>query len=123
MIRYGLLRPEQLPIEAINRSHAVNASVPKSFYERLLKSVHQEGFRNPILVENINELKVVYGESRSWAANKLNIPIPAFINDDKNEFTHFELITTEQQALSKFKDRPVKFRMGPPLFFFGCGNG
>lgn len=121
IVRYGFLLPGDLPPESITRSCTANASVPKSFYDRLLQSVQREGFRNPVLFNNLaGEMKVVYGESRTWAAHKLGIPLPAFINDGVQQFEHFERITSEAQALAKFKNRPVKFRLGPPLFFFGC---
>lgn len=121
VVRYGILAPDDLPPHAITRKHAVNASVPKSWYERLTQSVQREGFRNPVLFNNLaGEMEVVYGESRCWVAHRLGIPVPAFVNDGTGRFEHFEQVTTEAQALAKFKDRPVKFRLGPPIFFFGC---
>jgi len=121
VIRYGLILPDELPPAAITRSKAVNASVPKSFYDRLIRSVSMEGFRNPVLFNNMEgEMAIIYGESRAWVAHKLGVALPAFINDGVGQFEHFELIRTEQQAREKFKDRPTKFRLGPPLFFWGC---
>lgn len=121
-VRYGFLMPDELPPQSIKRSCTIGASVPKSFYDKLIESVKREGFRNPVLFDNLDEMKVIYGESRTWVAHKLQIPLPAFINDGRNNFNHFEEIYTEQQALSKFKDKPAKFRLGPPMFFFGCNN-
>jgi len=84
-------------------------------------SVSREGFRNPVLFNNFTgEMDLVYGESRAWVAHKLRMPLPVFINDGVGQFEHFEQISTEQQARAKFKDRPAKFRFGPPLFFYGC---
>lgn len=121
VVRYGLLLPDDLPPDAITRSCTVNASVPKSFYDRLIASVRREGFRNPVLFNNLaGEMKIVYGESRAWVAHQLGLPLPAFINDGVGAFAHFERIDTEAQARAKFKDQPVKFRLGPPMFFFGC---
>jgi len=121
VVRYGLIPPDELPPAAIKRSKAVNASVPKSFYDRLMRSVAIEGFRNPVLFNNTaGEMAIIYGESRAWVAHKLQIPLPAFINDGVGQFEHFELIKTEAQARAKFKDKPTKFRFGPPIFFWGC---
>lgn len=116
VIRYGYLSPDLLPIAVRTRS-TFGVSSQKSFYDGLLESVKHEGFRNPIILENNSGLKLTYGESRGWVAIKLGIPVPSFINDMKNEFEDFELITTKEQALSKFKDKPAKFRLGPPILF------
>lgn len=119
-IRYGWLSPHELPAAVKTRTSFGSISVSGKFYSLLEKSVREEGFRNPILLDNAQGLRVVYGESRGWVALKLGVPVPAFINDYRGEFEHFELVLNPEQALSKFKDKPAKFRFGPPLFFFGC---
>lgn len=119
-IRYGWLSPQQLPAAVRTRSSFGSISVNPKFYSLLEKSVREEGFRNPILLDNAQGLRVVYGESRGWVAIKLGIPVPAFVNDYRGQFQQFELIENFEQAVSRFKNRPAKFRFGPPLFFFGC---
>jgi hypothetical protein len=66
------------------------------FFEALRESVRQEGFRNPIIVWNVQEgLHAQFGVSRLRVAQQLEIPIPCLINDVADGYTDATLVTTE----------------------------
>jgi len=93
------------------------------FYTRLEESILREGFRNPVMVyEKHDERTFPYGGSRVYMAHKLQIPVPAIVSDWTGEFDDWELITTVNQALSKFKDLPTVLEFHPVqgCQFWGC---
>ena len=120
-VRFGWLAPSELPPCTATRSCFGPISIDRGFYKALLANVRQNGFRNPVLLDNGGgKYTPTYGGSRCWVAHQLDIPVPAFINDWCGQFTHLELITSEAQAMDKFKNPPRRFRLGPPIFFFTC---
>jgi len=125
-IRYGLLQPTDIPA-AFYLADWVHKKNEKQFqfYTRLEASVKAEGFRNPVMVyEKPNERTFPYGGSRVYMAWKLQSPVPAIVSDWTGAFKHFELITTVDQALSKFTDKPTVLEFHPVYGcqFWGCAQ-
>jgi len=125
-IRYGLLQPSDIP-ESFYMADWVHKNNEKKFqfYTRLELSVKKEGFRNPVMVyEKPGERTFPYGGSRVYIAHKLQIPVPAIVSDWTGAFKHFELITTVDQALEKFTDKPTVLEFHPQFGcqFWGCAQ-
>lgn len=123
-IRYGLLEPGDIP-DSFVLSDWVHKKHEKQFqfYTRLEESVLREGFRNPVMCyEKHGERTFPYGGSRVYMAVKLCLSVPALITDWTGAFKHFELITTLDQALDKFTDKPTVLEFHPSLGcqFWGC---
>lgn len=123
-VRYGLLLPSQIP-QSFYMADWVHKKNEKDyqFYTRLEESVLKEGFRNPVMVyEKHDERTFPYGGSRVYIAHRLQIPVPAIISDWTGAFKEWELITTLDQALSKFKDKPTVLEFHPThgCQFWGC---
>lgn len=123
-IRYGLLKPEQIPDSFIMADWVYKKNERDfHFYTKLEESILKEGFRNPVMVyEKPGERTFPYGGTRVWIAQKLDIPVPAIISDWTGIFKDWELITTINQALSKFKDLPTVMEFHPQMGcqFWGC---
>jgi hypothetical protein len=80
------------------------------FYTKLEASILEQGFRNPIFCNAIQEGTFSrYGTSRLWIAKKHNLDIPCVIADYTGEWEHLELLTTEDQIREKFKEQPEIF--------------
>lgn len=125
-IRYGLLQPSDIPASfyLADWVHKKNEQ-QFQFYTRLEESIKREGFRNPVMCyEKKGERTFPYGGSRVYMAHKLQIPVPAIVSDWTGVFKHFELITTVDQALSKFTDKPTVLEFHPELGcqFWGCAQ-
>lgn len=99
-------------------------------YERLLKSVRKDGFRNPIMVSagrlerrRQSELPPALrqredllvseylGGSRLWAAQQLGVDVPCIVNDYADVLPDAEVLRNEPQVLAKFTDAPGRFEM------------
>ncbi len=125
-IRYGLLTPGDIP-DSFTMADWVHKQNEKQyqFYTRLEASVLKEGFRNPVMCyEKPGERTFPYGGSRVWMAWKLKIPVPALVSDWTGAFKHFELVTTLDQALAKFRDKPTVLEFHPVqgCQFWGCAQ-
>lgn len=125
-IRYGLLQPGDIP-ESFKRADWLNKLHEQQFqhYTRLEESVRREGFRNPVMCYEKHDGRTFpYGASRVYTAVKLGIAVPAFISDWVGTFKHFELITTVDQALTKFVDKPSVLEFHPQFGcqFWGCAH-
>lgn len=125
-VRYGWLQPDQIPVSfyLADWVHKKNEK-QFQFYTRLEASVKQEGFRNPVMCyEKPGERTFPYGGSRVYMAHKLQISVPALISDWTGAFRHFELITTVNQALAKFRDPPTVLEFHPThgCQFWGCAQ-
>lgn len=125
-IRFGFLQPGDIP-ESFILADWVHKRNEKQyqFYTRLEASVLKEGFRNPVMCyEKSGERTFPYGGSRVYTAHKLQIPVPALVSDWTGAFKHFELITTLDQALAKFKDKPTVLEFHPEFGcqFWGCAQ-
>lgn len=94
-------------------------------YERLLKSVRKDGFRNPIMVSagrlerrraaelppalrQREDLLVseYLGGSRLWAAQKLGVNVPCIVNDYADVLPDAEVLPNARAVLAKFTDMP-----------------
>jgi len=125
-VRYGLLEPGDIPASfyLADWVHKKNEK-QYQFYTRLEESVKREGFRNPVMCyEKPGERTFPYGGSRVYMAHKLQIPVPAIVSDWTGAFQHFELITTLDQALAKFRDPPTVLEFHPThgCQFWGCAQ-
>ena len=123
-VRFGFLLPSQIP-QSFYMADWVHKNNERQFqfYTRLEESVLKEGFRNPVMVyEKPDERTFPYGGSRVYMAHKLQIPVPAIVSDWTGGFKDWELITTVNQALSKFKDLPTVLEFHPThgCQFWGC---
>jgi len=123
-VRYGLLLPQQIPHDFVMADWVHKKNEKQfQFYTRLEESVKREGFRNPVQVyEKPGERTFPYGGSRVYIAHRLQIPVPAIITDWVGTFEHWELVTSLEQALLKFKDLPSVLEFHPTLGcqFWGC---
>lgn len=117
-----------LPKEDAQSRIARRLKLGKDFYTDLEKSIRKEGIRNPILIyagwmndgrwfrcptyikdQGMEKLLICVssGGSRLWVSKQLGmINIPCIIIDHIDRFTHFEELTTVDQMLTKFKDKP-----------------
>ncbi len=114
VIRYSVLSPGEYhytrPYESWAPAYKRKYEV---FYATLRESIEREGFRNPVLLNNLN---VLYGNSRAWLAHELDIPLPGFIRDFNGTLTQYEEVTTLEEVLKKFKDKP-QIKYDPPYVF------
>ena len=82
------------------------------FYTKLEESLLKEGFRNPIFCNAIEEgFYSRVGTSRLWIAKKHNMDVPCIIADYTGQFDDLELLETEEDIRSKFKDQPLTIDM------------
>ncbi len=96
-------------------------------YDRLLKSIAKDGFRNPIMVSAgglqcrkrtelppsvRNDDKLVVSEylggSRLWAAQRLGVPVPCIVNDYADVLPDAEVLRNQHDVLAKFADVPER---------------
>lgn len=103
-----------------------------NFYDKLEKSVVEEGFRNPILISagfclpvrrgwlpkkyqnDYSDLLVCdrCGGSRLFVAQKLNIDIPCIISDFIGKYKNDgDELKNEQEILQYFKEKPNQLRL------------
>lgn len=97
-------------------------------YEKLERSVLEEGFRNPIIItcgkpqrRKLNQLppeilsknpkdvlllEGTTGGSRLWVAQKYNINVPCIVNDFTGRFKHLTPLKTADEIKTYFKDTP-----------------
>ena len=77
------------------------------FYENLEKSVLEEGFRNPIFCNSIEQGTFCkYGTSRLWIAKKHGLSIPAVIADFDGRWRDLEKLSGKDDIKAKFADLP-----------------
>ena len=87
-------------------AHYKSLQEKNEFYTKLEASILDEGFRNPIFCNSINEGTFCrYGTSRLWIAKKHKLDIPVIICDYINRW-ELEELKTEDEIRSKFKDQP-----------------
>lgn len=79
----------------------------RDFYEKLEESVLEEGFRNPIFCNSIDEGTFCkYGTSRLWIAKKHRLAIPAVIADYDGRWGDLEELFSEADIRAKYVDQP-----------------
>ena len=77
------------------------------FYSKLEKSILEEGIRNPLFCNEIEEgLFCRVGTSRLWIAQKHNLDVPVIIVDYVGKWTELELLVTENDIRDKFQEQP-----------------
>ncbi len=77
------------------------------FYTKLEASILEEGFRNPIFCNAIEQgFFCRVGTSRLWIAKKHGLDIPCVIADYVSRFENLELLETEKEIRAKFKEQP-----------------
>lgn len=161
VVRYAVLRPERIfnltsprylpeisrqwtgkyhwhhyryePVRDILEEHYIRRfNEISGHYDRLLKSVEREGFRNPIMVSagrlerrRDKELPPAVrgqqdlivseylGGSRLWAASKLGIEVPCIVNDYADVLADAEVLPCADAVLARFTDKPRQFEMSP----------
>jgi len=115
-IRYGLI-----PTELIVNPHSPDLTSRfidiKEDFDNLLKSVKEEGLRNPLIGKSQKDGKVLItvGYSRAWAVKMARLPdVPCLINDVYGHYEYLELINNIDHARTKFIDQPytVKILIG-----------
>ena len=90
-----------------------------SYYSRLEASIKEEGYRNPIFCNSIEEGTFGrYGTCRLWIAKKNSLPIPAIICDQVGRWDHLEELKTKKEVNAKFKDPPRTLIMTKDEFRF-----
>ena len=78
------------------------------FYSKLEASIDEEGIRNPIFCQSIEEGTFgKYGLSRLWLAKRKRIPIPCIIADYVDRWTQLEELFTKDDIRSKYIDQPT----------------
>lgn len=78
------------------------------FYSKLETSIDEEGIRNPIFCQSIQEGTFgKYGLSRLWIAKRKRIEIPCIIADYVDRWTHLEELFTKDDILGKYIDKPT----------------
>ena len=78
------------------------------FYSKLETSIDEEGIRNPIFCQSIEEGTFgKYGLSRLWIAKRKRIDIPCIIADYVDRWTHLEELFTKDDILNKYIDKPT----------------
>lgn len=114
--------------DSITRQYEEGMNSICGHYEKLEKSILEEGFRNPLIITrgfplkrklshlppeilnlSLGEryiLEGVTGGSRLWVAQRHNIPVPCIVNDRSNLSPTSKLIEKKEDALSLFKDPP-----------------
>ncbi len=107
MVRYGVMRPSELPPFDIG-SLVVNQNEKRyQFYTRLRESVEKDGFRNPILCYHKQSGSTLpYGHSRAKIAKDLGIDIPAIICDFVGDYTDCPRMDTVGEIRERFIDPP-----------------
>ncbi|TFG49541.1 MAG: methyltransferase domain-containing protein, partial [Candidatus Brocadiia bacterium] len=78
------------------------------FYSKLEASIEEEGIRNPIFCQSIDEGTFgKYGLSRLWIAKRKGIDIPCIIADYVGRWGHLEELFTKDDILDKYIDKPT----------------
>ena len=78
------------------------------FYSKLEASIEEEGIRNPIFCQSIEEGTFgKYGLSRLWIAKQKRIPIPCIIADYVDRWLELEELFTKDDIRDKYIDKPT----------------
>ena len=78
------------------------------FYSKLETSIDEEGIRNPIFCQSIEEGTFgKYGLSRLWIARRKRIPIPCIIADYVERWSDLEELFTKDDIRAKYIDKPT----------------
>ena len=78
------------------------------FYSKLETSIDEEGIRNPIFCQSIEEGTFgKYGLSRLWIAKRKRIPIPCIIADYVERWSDLEELFTKDDIRAKYIDKPT----------------
>ena len=140
-IRYGVIPASQISDSVIvanpeygdrigkwgSRPLAPNSHKMKrlgKFYQELEASIKKQGVRNPIFCNSYEEgCFCRYGTSRLWLAKKLKLDIPVIIADYVDAFKDLEELSTEEDILKKFKEKPEVLEITEEeMRFDGCQN-
>jgi len=106
------------PIQPLNE-HYWHLENESQFFSKLEASILQEGFKNPILCQSIEEGTFSqYGTSRLWIAQKHNLPIPCLIADTQDRWVHLDELHTEEEVKDKFETPPENLTMTQDDFYF-----
>jgi len=102
------------------------------FYEKLEESILKEGVRNPILVtagwcpeskihclplemhEDSTKILICHsnGGSRLWVCQQHNLDVPCIISDFVGMFSNEKILTTKEEILECYKDKPRSAKLG-----------
>jgi hypothetical protein len=78
------------------------------FYSKLGTSIDEEGIRNPIFCQSIEEGTFgKYGLSRLWIAKRKRIDIPCIVADYVDRWSHLEELFTADDIRGKYIDQPT----------------
>ena len=129
---YGDSEKERLRDEQRAESYIVRRDKMDGFYAKLEESVLRDGVRNPIATVagklrtergfdklppymQLDPTKLwvcdFQGGSRLFMAQRHKLDVPVMIADFVNAFDQYEELTTDEQILSKFQDRPEQIRL------------
>lgn len=130
-VRWGIVPSNSLSSRVLNpkgahpgqwlyRDMKINVhryNVYRPYYDEFEQDIIKNGFRNPVLCwSRDGHTSVLYGTTRMALAQKNDLPIPAFIVDWDKAWAHLELVTSREQALTKFKDPPTELILEPDFF-------
>jgi len=95
-------RPIKPPVEWVRKLERRN-----EFYSKLEASILEEGIRNPLFCNSIEQGTFCrVGTSRLWLAKKHKLDVKCIIADYVDRWTDLELLETEEEIRSKFQDQP-----------------
>lgn len=78
------------------------------FYSKLEDSLDEEGIRNPIFCQSIEEGTFgKYGLSRLWIAKRKRMKIPCIIADYVDRWPNLEELFTKEDISNKYIDKPT----------------
>jgi hypothetical protein len=126
-IRFGVLNPSEISDVVLVQNPAYGNNIAgygsrpvkppvcwikklehrNQFYTKLEQSILEEGFRNPIFCNAIEEGTFSrVGTSRLWLAKKHKLDVPCIIADYVGAWDHLEELKNEEEIRAKFQDQP-----------------